>query len=563
MNKGTASELNAVQKEFLKFNKTGNHLWFIKFTLRAFTATGDLLGVADKLDYLKWLGVDYLWLTPVYASPQKDNGYDVSDYYAIDPAYGTMSEFELLLRAAKVRDLRIMLDIVVNHTSVEHHWFQEALKGRDNPYRDFYIWRDQPNNWQSKFGGNAWSLDQASGQYYLHLFDESQADLNWENPKLRAAVFKMMQFWAEKGVSGFRMDVINLISKQQDFAEDSSDGRRFYTDGPRVHEYLQEMHREVFAGRDLLTVGEMSSTSLPQCIDYSRPDRHELSMTFNFHHLKVDYPDGEKWVAAPYDFIELKRILSYWQTGMNQGGGWNAIFWCNHDQPRVVSRFGHEGEYRVVSAKMLATTLHGLQGTPYIYQGEEIGMTNPDFNQISDYRDVETLNAYQKLSTDGMPHDALMAAIRQKSRDNGRTPVQWDDSEFAGFSVVEPWIGIASQPQKINVAAAIKDPDSVLHHYRSLIALRKTSAALKYGEYCCLSPDDPAVWAYSRSLENELLLVVSNFSEQAVDFELASHTIPAGWQGELLLANYADATLSRSRFVLRPFESLLMRFCPM
>lgn len=258
-------------------------------------ATGDLLGVADKLDYLKWLGVDYLWLTPVYASPQKDNGYDVSDYYAIDPAFGTMSEFELLLSAAKVRDLRIMLDIVVNHTSVEHHWFQEALKGRDNPYRDFYIWRDQPNNWQSKFGGNAWSLDQASGQYYLHLFDESQADLNWENPKLRAAVFKMMQFWAEKGVSGFRMDVINLISKQQDFAEDSSDGRRFYTDGPRVHEYLQEMHREVFAGRDLLTVGEMSSTSLPQCIDYSRPDRHELSMTFNFHHLKVDYPDGEKW----------------------------------------------------------------------------------------------------------------------------------------------------------------------------------------------------------------------------------------------------------------------------
>lgn len=526
-------------------------------------ATGDLLGVADKLDYLKWLGVDYLWLTPVYASPQKDNGYDVSDYYAIDPAFGTMSEFELLLSAAKVRDLRIMLDIVVNHTSVEHHWFQEALKGRDNPYRDFYIWRDQPNNWQSKFGGNAWSLDQASGQYYLHLFDESQADLNWENPKLRAAVFKMMQFWAEKGVSGFRMDVINLISKQQDFAEDSSDGRRFYTDGPRVHEYLQEMHREVFAGRDLLTVGEMSSTSLPQCIDYSRPDRHELSMTFNFHHLKVDYPDGEKWVAAPYDFIELKRILSYWQTGMNQGGGWNAIFWCNHDQPRVVSRFGHEGEYHVVSAKMLATTLHGLQGTPYIYQGEEIGMTNPDFNQISDYRDVETLNAYQKLSADGMPHDALMAAIRQKSRDNGRTPVQWDDSEFAGFSVVEPWIGIASQPQQINVAAAINDPDSVLHHYRRLIALRKTSAALKYGEYCCLSADDPAVWAYSRSLENELLLVVSNFSEQAVDFELASHTIPAGWQGELLLANYADATLSRSRFVLRPFESLLMRFCPM
>ncbi|MDW5418998.1 alpha,alpha-phosphotrehalase [Iodobacter sp. CM08] len=521
-------------------------------------ATGDILGVVDRLDYLQWLGVDYLWLTPIYASPQKDNGYDVSDYYAIDPAYGSMADFDLLLSEATQRGLRIMLDIVVNHTSVQHAWFQEALKGRDNPYRDFYIWRDQPNNWQSKFGGSAWALDPASGQYYLHLFDESQADLNWENPRLRQAVFEMMQFWADKGVAGFRLDVINLISKQQDFSDDDSDGRRFYTDGPRVHEYLQEMHRKVFAGRDLLTVGEMSSTTLPHCINYSRPDRHELSMTFNFHHLKVDYPQGEKWLAAPFDFIELKRILSDWQSGMNEGGGWNAIFWCNHDQPRVVSRFGDDGEYRLESAKMLATTLHGLQGTPYIYQGEEIGMANPAFTQISDYRDVETLNAYQSLSAAGVAEADIMAAIKQKSRDNSRTPMQWDDGINAGFSSAEPWIGIASQPEQVNVAAAMADQNSVLYHYRQLIALRKTSAALKYGEYQCLSADDPAIWAYSRSLPDEILLVVSNFTASRAEF--SNVAIPEGWSGELLLTNYADIGADFSQFNLRPFESLMVRF---
>ncbi|NHQ88103.1 alpha,alpha-phosphotrehalase [Iodobacter sp. HSC-16F04] len=523
-------------------------------------ATGDILGIADRLDYLQWLGVDYLWLTPIYASPQKDNGYDVSDYYAIDPAYGSMADFDLLLSEASARGLRIMLDIVVNHTSVQHAWFQEALKGRDNPYRDFYIWRDQPNNWQSKFGGSAWALDPASGQYYLHLFDESQADLNWENPKLRRAVFEMMQFWADKGVAGFRLDVINLISKQQDFSDDASDGRRFYTDGPRVHEYLQEMHRAVFAGRDLLTVGEMSSTTLPHCIQYSRPDQHELSMTFNFHHLKVDYPNGEKWVAAPYDFIELKRILSDWQSGMNEGGGWNAIFWCNHDQPRVVSRFGDDGGYRVESAKMLATTLHGLQGTPYIYQGEEIGMANPAFTQISDYRDVETLNAWQNLSAAGVPEADIMAAIKQKSRDNSRTPMQWNDGLNAGFSSAEPWIGIASQPEKVNVAAAMADQNSVLYHYRQLIALRKTSAALKYGEYQCLSADDPAIWAYSRSLQDEILLVVSNFTAGRAEF--SNVAIPVGWSAELILANYADIGADFRLFNLRPFESLMVRFTP-
>ena len=346
-------------------------------------ATGDLLGVVvDRLDYLAWLGVDYLWLTPFYCSPQNDNGYDVSDYYRIDPAYGSMEDFGLLAARARARRDR-------DHAGYrgEPHFHPACLvsagiAGRDNPFRDFYIWRDQPNNWQSKFGGSAWEYDTDSEQYYLHLFDKTQADLNWDNPRVRQAVFEMMRFWAGKGVAGFRLDVINLISKDPAFSQDDSDGRHFYTDGPRVHEYLQQMHREVFAGRELLTVGEMSSTSLEHCIEYSHPARKELSMTFNFHHLKVDYPQGEKWKLGAPDLVALKRILSDWQSGMHAGGGWNALFWCNHDQPRVVSRFGDDGEYRQVSAKMLATALHGLQGTPYIYQGEEIAMSNPGFSRM-------------------------------------------------------------------------------------------------------------------------------------------------------------------------------------
>ncbi|MCS3804910.1 trehalose-6-phosphate hydrolase [Chromobacterium alkanivorans] len=522
-------------------------------------ATGDLLGVADKLDYLAWLGVDYLWLTPFYRSPQRDNGYDVSDYYAIDPAYGSMADFELLLAEARLRGIGVMLDIVVNHTSTEHPWFRQALQGRDNPYRDFYIWRDRPNNWRSKFGGSAWEWDEASGQYYLHLFDKTQADLNWDNPAVRRAVFDMMNFWADKGVAGFRLDVINLISKDPAFSEDDSDGRHFYTDGPRVHEYLQQMHREVFAGRDLMTVGEMSSTSLEHCVAYSHPERRELSMTFNFHHLKVDYPDGEKWRAAPFDFIALKRILSDWQRGMHEGGGWNALFWCNHDQPRVVSRFGDDGRYRVESAKMLASTLHGLQGTPYIYQGEEIGMANPGFADIEDYRDVETHNAYRQLLADGLERGQAMAAIRQKSRDNSRTPMQWDDGRFAGFSRREPWIGLAPDAETVNVAAARRDPDSVLQHYRRLIALRKQYPIFSDGDYRCLTPDDPALWVYARTGEREKLLVISNFSAEERDYSPpAEYLAPNhGWQ--LLCANYADAASHPARARLRPYESLLYR----
>ncbi|MDN5483843.1 MAG: alpha,alpha-phosphotrehalase, partial [Pseudomonas sp.] len=419
------------------------------FHSHAGNATGDLLGIVDKLDYLKWLGVDCLWVTPFLRSPQRDNGYDISDYYAIDPSYGTMADCDLLISEAAKRGIKLMLDIVVNHTSIEHEWFQQARSSLDNPYRDFYIWRDQPNNWESKFGGSAWEYEAQTGQYYLHLFDHTQADLNWDNPKVRAEVFKMMRFWRDKGVGGFRLDVINLISKPADFPEDNSDGRRFYTDGPNVHQYLQQMHREVFEGHDLINVGEMSSTRLEHCIRYSNPASKELSMTFNFHHLKVDYPNLQKWVKADFDFLQLKQIFSDWQMGMQAGGGWNALFWCNHDQPRVVSRFGDDGQYRVVSAKMLATALHFLQGTPYVYQGEELGMTNPGFDSISQYRDVETLNIFRLKRDAGESEASSMAAIMQKSRDNGRTPMQWSTEANAGFSRGEPWIGIPANAAQI------------------------------------------------------------------------------------------------------------------
>ena len=497
------------------------------FHSHAGNATGDLLGIVDKLDYLQWLGVDCLWITPFLRSPQRDNGYDISDYYAIDPSYGTMADCDLLISEAAKRGIKLMLDIVVNHTSIEHEWFQQARSSLDNPYRDFYIWRDQPNNWESKFGGSAWEYEAQTGQYFLHLFDHTQADLNWDNPKVRAEVFKLMRFWRDKGVGGFRLDVINLISKPADFPEDTSDGRRFYTDGPNVHEYLQEMHREVFEGHDLINVGEMSSTSLEHCIRYSRPESKELSMTFNFHHLKVDYPNLQKWVKADFDFLQLKRILSDWQLGMQAGGGWNALFWCNHDQPRVVSRFGDDGEHRVVSAKMLATALHFLQGTPFVYQGEELGMTNPGFDAIEQYRDVETLNIYRLKRDAGESEASSMAAIMQKSRDNGRTPMQWNTQANAGFSSGEPWIGVAANAAQINVDSQRDDPDSVLHHYRALIALRRHEPLIQEGVYCELLQDHPQVWAYLREGHGERLLVLNNFYGQPCDIQLPESVISA------------------------------------
>lgn len=522
--------------------------------------TGDLKGIMARLDYLKTLGVDALWLTPVYVSPQVDNGYDIADYLAIDPAYGTMADFEALLAAAHARDIRIVMDIVVNHTSTEHAWFKSALGNKNSPYRDYYIWRDPvdggvPNNWQSKFGGSAWELDAATGQYYLHLFAREQADLNWENPAVRAEVKKIIHFWAKKGVDGFRLDVINLISKDQAFPNDEiGDGRRFYTDGPRIHEFLQDVSRDVFAPVGAMTVGEMSSTSLEHCQRYGALDGSELSMVFNFHHLKVDYPNGDKWTKAPFDFLELKRIFKHWQSGMH-GKGWSALFWCNHDQPRIVSRFGDEGEHRVVAAKMLASTLHGLQGTPYIYQGEEIGMTNPGYQHINDYQDVESRNIFTIKQAEGMSEAEILAILGAKSRDNSRTPMQWSSAANAGFTQGTPWLKPAANYPEINAEAALADQHSVFWHYRDLIALRKAHPIFTQGDYQELLTGHPQIWAYARRANGQTLLVVSNFYGQPVEFALPAE-LQSG-QGRLLLGNYPDSPVQPQSGMLRPYESLI------
>jgi trehalose-6-phosphate hydrolase len=492
--------------------------------------TGDLQGIIQRLDYLQQLGVDALWLTPIYSSPQIDNGYDIADYYAIDPAFGSMADFEQLVSACQQRGLHIIMDMVFNHTSTEHIWFKTALRDPQSRFRDFYIWRDpvndqEPNNWQSKFGGNAWALDQSSDQYYLHLFSEQQADLNWENPEIRAEIKKVLHFWTDKGVDGFRLDVINLISKQQDFCDDlTGDGRRFYTDGPRVHDYLQELSREVFVPRHCMTVGEMSSTTLQHCQQYSQQDGRELSMVFNFHHLKVDYPNGEKWQLAAPDFIELKKIFAEWQNGLHQQG-WSALFWCNHDQPRIVSRFGHEGEYREKSAKMLATVLHMLQGTPYIYQGEEIGMTNPHFTKIDDYRDVESLNIYLAHQTQGVASEETLQTLAARSRDNSRTPMQWDTSISAGFSQGTPWIPLSDNHAQINVTNALADKASVFYHYQQLIQLRKKYPIIVEGNYQDLLPEHPTLWCYQRQYGEQKMLVVANLSATTTTLKL-----PENWQ---------------------------------
>ncbi len=522
--------------------------------------TGDLKGIMARLDYLKTLGVDALWLTPVYVSPQVDNGYDIADYLNIDPAYGTMTDFEALLGAAHARGIRIVMDIVVNHTSTEHAWFKSALGDKNSPYRDYYIWRDPvdggvPNNWQSKFGGSAWELDEPTGQYYLHLFAREQADLNWENPAVRAEVKNIIHFWAKKGVDGFRLDVINLISKNQAFPDDEvGDGRRFYTDGPRIHEFLQDVSRDVFAPVGAMTVGEMSSTSLEHCQRYGALDGSELSMVFNFHHLKVDYPGGDKWTKAPFDFLELKRIFNHWQSGMH-GKGWSALFWCNHDQPRIVSRFGDEGEHRVVAAKMLASTLHGLQGTPYIYQGEEIGMTNPGYQHIDDYQDVESRNIFAIKQAEGMSEAEILAILGAKSRDNSRTPMQWSAAPNAGFTSGMPWLKPAANYPEINAEAALADQHSVFWHYRDLIALRKAHPIFTQGDYQELLTGHPQIWAYARRAHGQTLLVVSNFYGEPVEFALPAE-LQSG-EGRLLLGNYPDSPARPQSCKLRPYESLI------
>lgn len=518
--------------------------------------TGDLRGVTQRLDYLKTLGVDALWLTPFYISPQIDNGYDVANYTAIDPAYGTLDDFDELVKQAHARGIRLVLDMVLNHTSTQHAWFRESLS-KESPYREFYIWRDGtpdalPNNWRSKFGGNAWRWHAESEQYYLHLFAPEQADLNWENPQVRSELKKVCEFWADRGVDGLRLDVINLISKDQDFPDDNlGDGRRFYTDGPRAHEYLQEMSRDVFTPRNLMTVGEMSSTSLENCQQYAALDGRELSMTFNFHHLKVDYPNGEKWTLAKPDYVALKTLFSHWQQGMH-GVAWNALFWCNHDQPRIVSRFGDEGEYRTTSAKMLAMVLHGMQGTPYIYQGEEIGMTNPHFARITDYRDVESHNMFAEQRAKGRDAEELLAILASKSRDNSRTPMQWDATPNGGFTTGEPWIDLCDNVATLNVDAALSDPDSVFYTYQSLIALRKSLPLLTWGDYQDLLPTHPSLWCYRRQWQGQTLIVVANLSHECQAWQ--PDALSGDWR--VVLSNYAEVASQPAAMTLRPFEAV-------
>lgn len=526
--------------------------------------TGDIKGIISKLDYLKHLSVDAIWLTPVYASPMIDNGYDISDYYSINPQFGTMEDFDLLLSEAHQRGIRIVMDIVVNHTSTEHAWFQSALGDKNSPYRDYYIWKDPvngqaPTNWQSKFGGNAWEMDEATGQYFLHLFAKEQADLNWENPVVREEVKDVISFWAEKGVDGFRLDVINLISKQQDFPNDDiGDGRRFYTDGPRVHEYLKEISEAVFQKYGSVTVGEMSSTTLEHCQQYSNVDNSELSMVFNFHHLKVDYTNGEKWTNAPFDFLQLKSIFNHWQTGLN-GKGWGALFWCNHDQPRVVSRLGNDQQYRVESAKMLAASVHMMQGTPYIYQGEEIGMTNPSYTEISQYRDVESTNMYDiMVNRDGVAHQDMMAILAQKSRDNSRTPMQWNSEPYAGFSQARPWLDVANNYTEINAEQALEDKDSVFYFYKALIELRKQVQVITHGRYQDLLPEHPSIFAYVRESEGQTLLCINNYYGEETECVLPERF--EMMKAKSLLSNYQvnESLVTSHHQVLRPYETRIL-----
>jgi trehalose-6-phosphate hydrolase len=523
---------------------------------------GDLRGVTKKLDYLNELGVDYIWLTPFYVSPQNDNGYDVADYRSIDPAYGTMEDFEELVQAANKRGIEIMLDMVFNHTSSEHEWFKNALAG-DEKYRNYYIFKEgkngkEPTNWISKFGGSAWEKIEGSNEFYLHLFDKTQPDLNWENIEVQNEVFDIVNFWINKGVKGFRLDVINLISKPDELIDDETgDGRKYYTDGPRIHDYLKKLNKETFGkNQEIITVGEMSSTSIDHCIQYSNPEQQELSMIFSFHHLKIDYKNGEKWSVMDFDFQELKNILDSWQKGMQSGNGWNALFWCNHDQPRIVSRIGNDQEYHKESAKMLATAMHLLRGTPYIYQGEEIGMPNPKFDRIEEYRDVESLNYFKILKEQGIPENDILTILKSKSRDNSRTPMQWNDTENAGFTTGVPWITTGKEYQKINVENALIDKDSVFYHYKKLISLRKQYEIIANGRYDSVLMDHKQIFAYTRSLGNQKLLVVNNFYGQDALFKLPDDLDISGFEHKILISNYEDSSQNLTEMTLRPYESI-------
>ena len=520
---------------------------------------GDLRGVAEKLDYLKDLGVDYLWLTPFFVSPQRDNGYDVADYRNIDPMFGTMEDLDNLIAEGEKRNIGLMFDMVFNHTSTSHEWFRRALAG-EKKYQDYYIFKEgapdqPPTNWQSKFGGSAWEYVSSLGKWYLHLFDVTQADLNWKNPEVREELKEVIRFWKAKGVKGFRFDVVNLISKPEIWEDDfEGDGRKFYTDGPYVHEYLKELVRDTGI-EDYVTVGEMSSTTLEHCIRYSGAEEKELSMCFNFHHLKVDYKDGNKWELMEPDYMELKVIFEKWQMGMQRGNAWNALFWCNHDQPRIVSRFGNEGEYWKESAKMLAGMIHLMRGTPYIYQGEEIGMTNPHYTSIEQYGDVESRNYYEILLNEGKTKEEALEILAARSRDNSRTPMQWTDERYCGFSDTKPWIPVSDNFEKINVKKQKQDRDSILEFYKKLIMLRKEKEVIARGNIEFMEVENAGVLAYTRCLDKQKLLVCCNFRDVESQMEFTQE-----WKsGRKILGNYEENHKNNYKVLtLRPYEIIVL-----
>lgn len=521
---------------------------------------GDLQGIVSRLDYLKYLGIDVIWLSPVYKSPNDDNGYDISDYQDIMDEFGTMEDFDELLAAAHERGIKIVMDLVVNHTSDEHQWFVESRKSKDNAYRDYYIWREgrdaqtPPNNWGSCFGGSAWQYDETTGMYYLHLFSKKQPDLNWDNPQVRREVFDMMTWWCNKGIDGFRMDVISMISKTKEMPDGiDGDFGPYCIHGPNVHQYLREMNQEVLSKYDIMTVGETAGVTIEQAQQYAGEDAHELNMVFQFEHVEGDGKYG-KWTDEKIPLVTLKKILSRWQTEL-YGKAWNSLFWDNHDQPRAVSRFGDDRPmYREVSAKMLATCLHMLQGTPYIYQGEELGMTNYPFQSPDDFRDIESVNAYREWCSEGrLSHEAFWPCITFKSRDNARTPMQWDDSTQAGFTTGTPWLAVNPNYTEINAKAETADVNSVFHYYKKLITLRKENPVVVYGRYEALMEDSEDLFVYTRELDDEKLLVVCNFCDHAVGF-----TIPTDFVGAPCLISNVENEYDKAGMTLKPYEAFVL-----
>ena len=522
---------------------------------------GDLNGITSKLDYLKELGIDVIWLSPVYKSPNDDNGYDISDYEDIMTEFGNMEDFDKMLSAAHERGIKIVMDLVVNHTSDEHPWFVESRSSKDNEKRDYYIWKDgkdgkEPNNWGSAFSGPAWKYDEKTDMYYLHLFSVKQPDLNWENPKVRKEVFDMMTRWCEKGIDGFRMDVISLISKPEGYPDAKVVG--LYGDmgicanGPKVHDYLKEMNEKVLSKFDIMTVGETAGVTLEEAKKYANSEGNELNMVFQFEHTDLDSGEKFKWSTKPMPLVPLKENLSKWQKGLD-GVAWNSLYFCNHDQPRIVSRLGDDSdEFRELSAKCIATCLHMMQGTPYVYQGEELGMTNTVFNSVDDFRDLESINAYRELVESGLfTKEDMFPKIAHKSRDNARTPMQWDASENAGFTTGTPWIAINPNYKKINVADQLKREDSVFHYYKKLIRLRKENEIIVYGKYEILLPEDDNIFAYTRSLDGKKLLTVCNFSKTEQKFDFSGYE-----KAKVLISNYERDI--RENSILKPYEAVVL-----